>query len=119
MITFTIKRRNHTVRVRLLPTVKDVHRALTPRGRARDGKITHGFFQGNATNGNGLIVLPVNAPPGLVAHESVHAGKHWQAHWGGRTDAEEELATIVEHLTDRICTRIHRARYFPEFEGGR
>lgn len=115
MYTFDVKRRQHTIHVRLLPTIREVHRALTPSGRARDGKITHAFFQGNATNGNGCIVLPMErCSPGLIGHEVTHAALHWLRVTGRCASAqealEEEQAQIVEHFTDRIWARVVQLR---------
>lgn len=110
--TFTVQHHNLRIKIRLLPTVADVHRAYTggsnvPR-RAR-ANIVHGFFE--ASGGDkyaGTIVLPMQGSNLLeiVPHETAHAVIH---HLNGVLSHDDEpCSTAIGCLSARIFGHLKR-----------
>lgn len=61
------------LRVRIVPSSKDVTRLFYKGERVRRELVVHGYFLGSRTTTNGEVVLPIDASPGLIAHECNHA----------------------------------------------
>lgn len=106
--TFTVTHRKIRIKVKLLPTVDDVHRAYTGGisvPRRSGASVVHGFFNANTPAKHvGTIVLPETGGnlTELVPHETTHAVIH---HLNGvLSHADEDCATAVGIL----CARIHR-----------
>lgn len=108
--TFTASHGSIRIKVRLLPTIADVHREFknTNNVRPRKGYITHAFF--TPTNRSdakhiGTIVLPKQGRlEELIPHEVVHAVMHKMG--GVHCDDDEALATAVGMLSARIARKI-------------
>lgn len=104
--TFTVCHGNIRIKVKLLPTVKEVHRAYqaAPGGRARPGKVVHAFFREARTGKHvGTCYFPENGRlPELIPHEVSHALIH--SHGGVLPKDDEAYCTAV----GIICARIFR-----------
>lgn len=110
--TFTVTHGILRIRVRVLPTIADVHREWLRAGgtRRRDGKVIPAFFRSTQSpyaKTIGLIVLPLDGRLGeLVPHEVTHAVLH-------KVDSvhcvdDEKFATAVGLLSARIFKRIEQ-----------
>lgn len=104
---FSVGHRGCRVRVRILPTQRDVEREFRGGRPRRDGLEIHAFFLAMLSPDAkhvGTIVLPADRPLAeLVAHETVHAVMSYLG--GVHCSSDEELATLVGILTDRIHRR--------------
>lgn len=108
---FTVSYGGIRIKVRLLPTIRDVHREYTEGKRRRDGKIVHAFFEpmrSPAAKYTGTMVLPLDGDlDELVPHEVVHAvmdkigGVHFTE--------DETFAAAVGVLSARIARKIGAA----------
>jgi hypothetical protein len=109
-MVFTVSHAGIRLKVRLLPTVRDVHREYTGGKRAGGGKVTHAFFHsGIAPNRKtiGTVILPSNGRLAeLIPHEVSHAVLH-KVVMVNRDD-DEAYATAVGVLSARIARRISR-----------
>lgn len=110
---FTVSYGGIRLKVRLLPTIRDVHREFVAGyARRRDRKTVHAFFAPTSratAKHTGTIVLPADGRlEELIPHEVVHAV---MAKIGGvhHTD-DEALATTVGVLSARIARRIEAGR---------
>lgn len=105
---FTVSYGGIRIKVRLLPTVADVHREYTEGVPRRDSKIVHAFFSPTArvdAKHIGTIALPVNGRLAeLIPHEVVHAVMHKIG--GVHCSDDEALATAVGMLSARIVRKI-------------
>jgi len=106
--TFTVSHGGIRLRVRVLETIKDVHRAYqaSPGGRARTGNIIPAFFLETRSGKHvGTIFLPMDGRlQELVPHEVSHAVIHAQ---GGVLPRDDEAyCTTVGILCSRIFRRI-------------
>lgn len=74
---FTVNYNGIRIKVRLLPTARDVHREYTAGKRRRDGKTVHAFFDPKyspSSKYTGTMVLPLDGRlEELIPHEVVHA----------------------------------------------
>jgi len=110
LMVFTVSHAGIRLKVRLLPTVRDVHREYTGGKRAGGGKIVHAFFQPSTAPNRktlGTVVLPSNGRLAeLIPHEVTHAwlDKSGSVHC---TD-DEACATAIGLLSARIARRISR-----------
>jgi hypothetical protein len=107
---FTVCHGACRVRVRLLPTIKDVDAEYREGKRRRDGKWVHAFFTASRSPLSqhvGTIVLPFDGDLAeCVPHEVAHAAMQ---HVGAATAEDDEaFATTVGLLTTRIFTRLRR-----------
>lgn len=104
--SFTVSHGGIRIKVRLLPTVRDVHRAYQalPGGRARPGKTIHAFFRETRTGKhNGTIFLPQDGRlHELVPHEVSHAVIQAQ---GGVLPRDDEAYCIAVGI---LCARVFR-----------
>lgn len=108
--TFTVSHGTIRIRVRVLDTVRDVHRAYQsyPGGRARPGKIVHAFFRETIAGKHiGTVFLPKKGRHyELVPHEVSHAVILAQ---GGVLPRDDEAhCTAVGILCARIFRRIEQ-----------
>jgi len=106
---FTVVHRRLRLRVRLLPTVRDVDAEYREGRRRRDGRYVHAFFTPALAPAAhvGTVVLPADGRLAeLVPHEVVHAVMHQQEH--AHFSIDERLATAVGLLTARILDRLQR-----------
>jgi hypothetical protein len=118
--TFTVTVNNKRVRVRLLPTVLDVHHACVEGTRWRSDKTVYAFFNPSVGASHiGTIVLPLDEiSPELITHEASHAAHHVERlRMEMRTAvivddaAEERIATFTGRLSERIarrCCALHK-----------
>lgn len=111
LASFTVAALGIRVRVRILPTTRDVDSAYRESSRPRrDGLCTPAFFQhaGLGAKTAGTIVLSANgALDDLVPHEVTHAVVH--ACKGIHMDDDERAATAIGLLTARIHARIRKS----------
>lgn len=111
--TFTVSHAGLRLRVRLLPSHREVEREFHAGRRRRDGRFIHAYFaptKSQSARHGGAIVLAGNGRlQELVPHEVTHAVMHrlGAAHC---TD-DEPLATAVGILTARILGRLDRLGY--------
>lgn len=109
--TFTVSYGAIRIKVKLLPTVANVHREHQSVARqCRDGKIVHAFFlpaQRAAAKVIGTIVLPLQGKLyELVPHEVTHAVIH---HLNGVLSHDDETCcTAVGKISSRIFKRINQ-----------
>jgi hypothetical protein len=121
--TFTVRVDRRSVRVRVLPTVQDVHRACMEGSRRCDGRIVHAYFDPFRNPLNlGVIVLPgEKLSLELIAHEATHAGFHCERLFADvlgddarnmivGDNAEERIAAFAGHLCQRIVRNLIRLR---------
>lgn len=112
---FQVTRRGITVRVRVLPGVREVTQAWCKKSAASgrtwslaldDGLEVHGFTIARAGGGHAEITLPLAGwTPGLVAHEVVHAATSF----GHRNSGDDEpMAYFVGDMVDSICARLRK-----------
>lgn len=105
---FTVRHGACRLRVRLLPTVRDVDAEYREGKRRRGGKWVHGFFMpSRAANAVhvGTVVLPANGRLAeIVPHEVTHAAMHHQGNVSAEDD--ERHATTVGLLSARIFARL-------------
>lgn len=105
---FTVNYNSIRIKVRVLPTIRDVHREYTAGLRRRDGKTVHAFFVPNCSPSakyTGTMVLPLDGRlEELIPHEVVHAviGTIGGVHCSD----DESLATAVGVLSARIARKI-------------
>lgn len=108
--TFTVRHGGCCIKVKLLPTVKDVHRAYqaAPGGRARPGKVVHAFFREARTGKHvGTCYFPENGKLAeLIPHEVSHA--LIMAHGGVLPKDDENYCTSVGIICARIQSRIRQ-----------
>ncbi|MDO8414161.1 MAG: hypothetical protein Q7S51_10280 [Gallionellaceae bacterium] len=111
LMVFTVGYGAIRLKVRLLPTIQDVHREyIAGRTWRRAGMKVHAFFQPAhhpSAKHTGTIVLPADGRlEELIPHEVVHAvmGKMGGVHWSD----DEALATAVGVLSARIHKKINR-----------
>lgn len=109
--TFTVSHRGIHIRVKLLPSIKEVHRAYqaAPGGRARPGKVVHAFFHEALTGKHiGTCYFPENGNlVELVPHEVSHA--LIRAYGGVLPRDDEDYCTSVGVICARIQSRIRQA----------
>ena len=111
LMVFAVNHAGIRLKVRLLPTVRDVHREFRQGSawRAR-GKMVHAFFLPNrAANRRhiGTIVLPSNGRLAeLIPHEVTHAVLDKIG--GVHCSADEACATAIGVLSARIARKIGR-----------
>lgn len=108
--SFAVSHGSIRLKVKLLPTVRDVHLAYQslPGGRARPGKTVHAFFrQSVAAKYVGTVYLPENGRHHeYVPHEVSHAVILAQ---GGVLPRDDEAyCTAVGILCARIFRRIEQ-----------
>lgn len=105
---FTVNYNGIRIRVRLLPTVRDVHREYTAGKRRRDGETVHAFFEPKchaSAKYTGTMVLPMDGRlEELIPHEVVHAVMSTIG--GVHCSEDESLATAVGILSARIARKI-------------
>lgn len=108
---FTVRHNGIILKVRMLPTVADVHREFTEGKRRRDGKIVHAFFEpikSIRVKQIGTVVFSIKgALHELVPHEVTHAVIHAQG--GVLAHDDEDCATAVGQLCARIFKRLRKA----------
>lgn len=105
--SFSVRHGSCRLRIRLLPTVADVHREYSAGECRRDGKIVHAFFYASQPQSlhTGTIVLPQDGQlEELIPHEVVHAVMHQMG--GVHCTDDEALATTVGVLSARIARKI-------------
>lgn len=107
--SFTVSYGGMRIKVRVLPTMRDVHREyIDGLPRRRDGKTVQAFFApANAPSAKhgGTIVLPFDGRlEELIPHEVVHAVMHKIG--GAHCFDDEKLATSVGILSARITRKI-------------
>lgn len=112
--TFTVSHGSIRIKVKLLPSVDDVHRAYTGGTsvpRRSGARIVHGFFNANTPVKHvGTIVLPERGGNlnELVPHETTHAVIH---HFNGvLSHADEDCATAVGIISSRIFKRLNQIK---------
>jgi hypothetical protein len=118
LIAFSVAHGGVRLRVRLLPTDREVDREYRGGRPRRDGLYVHAFFQptkSQSARHGGTIVLAANGRlTELVPHEVTHAVLHALAQRIGRLlENDEPIATAVGILTARILARIERLGYAP------
>lgn len=102
------------VKVKLLPTIKDVHRAYRHGPRLIVGHTVHAFYAPvkRKCKFDGTIILPADGNLiELVAHEVVHAVM-WKIGTWVHCNGDEKLADAVGVLTARILARIRKTNRF-------
>lgn len=108
--SFTVMHGAIRLRVRVLPTEADVHRAYqaAPGSKALRGFAVRAFFLGTASNRNsGTIYLPARGRLAeLVPHEVAHAVIH--AHGGVLPADDEACCLAIGRLTADILSGITR-----------
>lgn len=106
--TFTVSHGGIRLRVRVLSTIKDVHRAYqtSPGVRARPGKIVHAFFRETKSGKHAgtLFLAPDSCLYEMIPHEVSHAVINAQGGVLPRDD--EDYCTAVGILCARIFRRI-------------
>jgi len=109
---FTVSHSNIRIKVKLLPTVADVHREhQAVARRCNDGKTVCAFFlpAQRAARCVGTIVLPLDGKlQEYVPHEVAHAVIH--ALNGVLSHDDEVCATAIGVLSARIARKIDRRR---------
>lgn len=108
--SFTVSHGSIRIKVRMLPTTRDVHRAYqaSPGGRARPGKIVHAFFRETVAGKHvGTVFFAEDGKhKELVPHEVSHAVILAQ---GGVLPRDDEAyCTAVGILCARIFRRIEQ-----------
>lgn len=108
---FTVKHGGISIRVRVLPTIRDVHREHQAGfKRERNGTVC-GFFAPTRRSDAkhiGIIVLPLDKRlPELIPHEVTHAVLHKMCRVESIDD--EAFAIAVGVLSARIARKIGRA----------
>lgn len=111
--TFTVSHGGVRIKVRMLPTILDVHRHHQATCKQhRGGTLVHAFFLPSPRQGRltGAITLPLldGRLQELVPHEVSHAVI--QAHGGVLQRDDEEYCTTVGILCARIHRRIEQIR---------
>jgi len=110
LMIFAVSHAGIRLRVRLLPTVRDVHREYSAVGKCRRGKMVHAFFQPTGAPNrkyNGTIVLPSNGRLAeLIPHEVTHAVLDKIG--GVHCSDDESCATAIGVLSARIARKIGR-----------
>lgn len=113
--SFTVTHSGIRLKVRLLPTVADVHRAYKACGcsglRYSASQAVHAFFTPTASltaKHIGIVVLPQRGGRlyELVPHEVTHVVIH--AHCGVLPHCDEACATTVGVLCARIFRRLRK-----------
>jgi hypothetical protein len=108
--TFTVTHRKIRIKIKLLPTVVDVHRAYTGGTsvpRRVGSSVVHGFFAPSAqAKYIGTIVLPLNGSDLLetIPHEVAHAVIHAQN--GVLSHDDEACCTAIGVLSAQIAKKI-------------
>lgn len=111
LAVFTVRHRGLRVRVRLLPTVGDVHREFTTGNRWTDASsMVNAYFKPSASSSAyyaGTIAIPANGKLlELVPHEVVHAALY---HFGSFLyRGGEDLATYVGVVSAQILRKVRR-----------
>jgi hypothetical protein len=108
--TFYVSHGKCRIRVRVLPSVADVHREYSIGECRRDGKIVHAFFFPARPDAMhvGTAVFPLDGQlEELIPHEVVHAVMHKMG--GVHCTDDEALATTVGILSARIARKIGAA----------
>ena len=109
--TFTVCHGSIRIKVKLLPTVADVHRAHQ-HGCKRDmsGRTVYAFFlpAQRAARHVGMIVLPLNGKlEELIPHEVAHAVIHAQN--GVLSHDDEACCTAIGRISARIFKHIEKS----------
>ena len=108
--SFTVSHGSIRIKVKLLPTVSDVHREhQAVARRCRDGKTVYAFFlpAQRAARHVGTIVLPLQGKlREYVPHEVAHAVIH--ALNGVLSQDDEACCTAVGRISARIFRRIEQ-----------
>lgn len=108
--SFNVMRGGVRLRVRVLATVAEVHKAYGAGGarHRRAGRMVHAFFQASETKAKsiGTLVLPASGGDlaDLVPHEVTHAVMCRLQRVTAEDD--ERLATLVGQLTRTIRARL-------------
>lgn len=112
LAAFTVTHAGLRLRVRLLPSHREVEHEFRDGRRRRDGLCIHAYFapaKSQRARHGGTIALAGNGRlKELVPHEVTHAVLH---RLGGGMQDDEPIATAVGILTARILTRIERLGY--------
>lgn len=110
--TFYVQHGKIRIRVKLLPTVADVHRAYTgdkKSPRVAKDHLVHGFFEGSVdAKYVGTIVLPMQGSNLLeiVPHETTHAVIH---HLNGVLSHDDEpCSTAIGCISARIFGQLKK-----------
>jgi len=108
---FTVAHGRIRLKIRLLPTVADVHREFvsTTGVRMRKGNVVNAFFvpAGAKAKHTGSIVLPLNGRLAeLIPHEVTHAVLDKMG--GVLCSDDEACATAIGMLSARIVRKIGR-----------
>jgi len=111
LMVFTVSYNGIRIKVRVLPSTRDVQREFSKGYRQRaNGKHIHAFFApALAANAKhlGTIVLPTNSSlEELIPHEVTHAVMHKMG--GVHCSDDEALATAIGILSGRIARKISR-----------
>lgn len=114
LAAFSVAHAGLRLRVRLLPTDRDVDREYRGGRPRRDGLYIHAYFaptKSQRARYGGTIALPANGRLAeLVPHEVVHAVMHKLG--GGVLQDDEPLATAVGILAASILGRLDRLGYW-------
>lgn len=107
--TFQVTRGGVRVRVRVLPSIHDVHRAYGDGAKAlsRQGKTAHAFFQGYIGKAQSIGTITLGLDGDLaehIPHEVTHAVMEKLQTVTAATD--EPLATLVGQLTRTIRAKL-------------
>jgi hypothetical protein len=112
--TFTVAAKGIRLRVRLLPSISDVHVTCPGSRPRRDGLYTPAFFlpANPEAKHTGTVVFGLDGRlEELVPHEVSHAVVH---HYKGvHVDDDERAATAIGLLTAAIHTRMRRLEVRP------
>lgn len=107
---FTVSHGRLRIKVRLLPTIRDVDAEYREGRRRRDGKWTYAFFEPAATPGAahvGTVVLPADGRLSeLVPHEVTHAVLH--RHGYAHCSVDEPVATAIGKLSASIFRQLQQ-----------
>lgn len=106
--TFDVHYAGIRIKIKLLPTIRDVHRAYRHGPKLIVGHTVHAFYAPakRKCKFDGTIVLPADENLiELVAHEVVHAVM-WRIGTWVHCNDDEKLADAVGVLTARILARI-------------
>ncbi|MEW5905130.1 MAG: hypothetical protein AB1722_12405 [Pseudomonadota bacterium] len=110
--TFTVQHRGIRIKVKLLPTVDDVHRAYTGGSkvpRRGNANVVHGFFEASCGDKYvGTIVMPMQGSNLLeiVPHETAHAVIH---HLNGVLSHDDEpCSTAIGCISARIFAQLRK-----------
>ena len=109
LATFTVRHGTLCLKVRVLPSIRDVHLEYIKGGKQRaNGKTIHAFFEPTThpiAKHVGTVVLPLNGRlEELIPHEVTHAVIH--ALGGVLSHDDEACCTAVGVLSARIARKV-------------